>query len=116
MTLLKYIVLLIVYQTVVSIKYEPNWDSLDTRPLPQWYDQAKLGIFIHFGVFSVPSFDHVPSWFWKYWHDKSDMNSVEFMKKNYPPRFTYQDFAAEFTAEFFNAEEWAEIFNASGAK
>jgi len=35
-----------------ATKYEPNWNSLDTRPLPDWYDFVKLGIFIHWGVFS----------------------------------------------------------------
>ena len=48
-----------------TTKYEPTWDSLDKRPLPAWYDQAKFGIFIHWGVFSVPSF--VSEWFWWYW-------------------------------------------------
>jgi alpha-L-fucosidase len=38
------------------------------------------------------------------------------MKKNYPPGFTYQDFAHDFTAEFYNPDEWAEIFQSSGAK
>ena len=41
---------------IIAKKYEPNWDSLDTHPLPEWYDNAKVGIFIHWGVFSVPSF------------------------------------------------------------
>ena len=45
--------------------YQPTWDSLDSRPLPAWYDEAKFGIFIHWGVFSVPSF--VSEWFWWYW-------------------------------------------------
>lgn len=43
-------------------KYEPSWESVDSRPLPEWYDQAKFGIFIHWGVFSVPSFGS--EWFW----------------------------------------------------
>ncbi len=34
--------------------YDPTWDSLDARPLPDWYDQAKVGIFMHFGPYSVP--------------------------------------------------------------
>jgi hypothetical protein len=46
-------------------KYTPTWDSLDSRPLPQWYDDAKIGIFIHWGVFSVPSFGS--EWFWNMW-------------------------------------------------
>lgn len=94
-------------------KYEPNWDSIDSRPLPPWFDQAKFGIFIHWGVFSVPSFGS--EWFWWYWH-KNMTDYVNFMKKNYPPDFQYQDFAPHFTAEFFDAKEWTDIFNASGAK
>lgn len=38
------------------------------------------------------------------------------MAKNYPPGFTYQDFAPQFTAEFFNAQDWVDIFASSGAK
>jgi alpha-L-fucosidase len=38
-------------------RYTPDWDSLDTRPLPNWYPDAKIGIFVHWGVFSVPSYD-----------------------------------------------------------
>lgn len=48
--------------TGTAIRYEPNWTSIDSRPLPGWYDRAKFGIFIHWGVFSVPSFGS--EWFW----------------------------------------------------
>ena len=41
---------------LVNAQYAPDWDSLDKRALPKWYDDAKVGIFIHWGVFSVPSF------------------------------------------------------------
>ncbi|KAB7494361.1 Alpha-L-fucosidase [Armadillidium nasatum] len=98
---------------VVPIHYDPNWDSLDSRPLPSWYDEAKIGIFLHWGVFSVPSFGS--EWFWKHLQDQSP-SYVDFMKKNYRPGFKYQDFAPMFTAEFYNPEEWADIFNASGAR
>nr|CAG4651697.1 EOG090X03KG [Triops cancriformis] len=93
--------------------YEPNWESLDTRPLPSWYDQAKFGIFIHWGVFSVPAFGS--EWFWSNWQSGAP-SYVEFMTKNYPPRFTYADFAPQFTAEFYDPKEWAQIFNKSGAQ
>ncbi|KAJ9592723.1 hypothetical protein L9F63_015603, partial [Diploptera punctata] len=95
------------------MKYEPTWESLDSRPLPQWYDDAKFGIFIHWGVFSVPSFGSEWLAFRLIFHST---NYVDFMKKNYPPNFTYQDFARDFTAEFYDPEEWAEIFKNSGAK
>ncbi|XP_068975550.1 alpha-L-fucosidase [Bombus flavifrons] len=96
-------------------QYSPTWDSLDRRPLPTWYDDAKIGIFIHWGVFSVPSFGS--EWFWNNWKEEQiDTKYRDFMKQRYPPSFTYQDFAHEFTAEFFNATQWSELFQASGAK
>ena len=39
---------------VMAKKYTPDWDSLDARPLPAWYDDAKIGIFMHFGPYAVP--------------------------------------------------------------
>ncbi|XP_018333024.1 plasma alpha-L-fucosidase-like isoform X2 [Agrilus planipennis] len=106
----------IFYQVLLvkSFKYKSTWESLDKRPLPSWYDEAKIGIFIHWGVFSVPSFGS--EWFWQFWKGQRKAEYVEFMTKNYPPRFTYQDFGKEFTAEFFNPNEWAELFEKSGAK
>ncbi|XP_049828760.1 alpha-L-fucosidase-like [Schistocerca gregaria] len=97
-----------------NVTYEPTWDSLDSRPLPQWYDDAKLGIFIHWGVYAVPSFGS--EWFWSNWKGSNNQEYIDFMEKNYKPGFTYQDFASDFTAEFYDPEEWAELFQSSGAK
>ncbi|KAL8589411.1 hypothetical protein ACOMHN_021563 [Nucella lapillus] len=97
-----------------GIHYLPNWKSIDSRPLPGWYDESKLGIFIHWGVFSVPSFSS--EWFWWYWKGEKNPAVVQFMEENYRPDFTYADFAKQFTAEFFQAEEWAKLFESSGAK
>ncbi|KOB75665.1 Alpha-L-fucoside fucohydrolase [Operophtera brumata] len=81
----------------VSKRYHPEWSDLDTRPLPQWYDVAKVGIFIHWGVYSVPGFGS--EWFLKYLKSGSKPHT-SFMKKNYAPGFTYQEFAPMFTAEY----------------
>ena len=63
---------------------------MDARPLPLWYDEAKFGIFCHWGVYSVPSFNG--EWFWYGMNGGSNAN---FMKTHYRPGFTYQDFAPE---------------------
>ena len=97
-----------------AVRDEANWKSIDSRPLPAWYDEAKVGIFLTLGLYSVPSLRD--EWFWEYWKDKKDPVIVEYMKDNYKPSFSYQGFAKEFTAELFNPEEWADIFKASGAK
>ena len=94
--------------------YEPTWDSLDKRPIPGWYDDAKFGIFLHWGVFSVPAFDS--EWFWQIWQGSKSADAVEFMKNNYRPGFTYADFASQFNAEMFDPDSWADVFKASGAK
>ncbi|ODM91675.1 putative alpha-L-fucosidase, partial [Orchesella cincta] len=94
-------------------RYSPNWASLDARPLPAWYDDAKVGMFLHWGVFSVPSFGG--AWFWKNWKEKSSL-FVNFMKQNYKPGFSYPEFAPMFTAEFYDPNQWADIFQNSGAK
>ena len=85
-----------------------------TPCLPQWFDEAKVGIFLHWGVFSVPSFHS--EWFWWSWKGAGHEDTVEFMEKNYPPNFTYADFAPQFKAEFFNPDQWVDIFKAAGAK
>ncbi|ESO85855.1 hypothetical protein LOTGIDRAFT_58502, partial [Lottia gigantea] len=100
-----------------GIRYQPTWESIDSRPLPAWYDHGKLGIFIHWGVFSVPSagFHSQAAWFWTYWRQEKLPAYVNFMKNNYRPDFTYADFAKDFTAEFFDPNAWAELFQSSGA-
>uniref|UniRef100_A0A6M2E334 Putative alpha-L-fucosidase n=1 Tax=Xenopsylla cheopis TaxID=163159 RepID=A0A6M2E334_XENCH len=97
-----------------SKKYEPTWESLDSRPSPTWYDDAKIGIFLHWGVYAVPSFG--TEWFWQNWQGTHNSAYEDFMKKNYPPGFTYQDFGRDFTAELYDPNHWAELFQASGAK
>ncbi|XP_013182466.1 PREDICTED: tissue alpha-L-fucosidase-like isoform X1 [Papilio xuthus] len=97
---------------LVSKKYSPDWKDLDTRPLPHWYDDAKIGIFLHWGVYSVIGFSE---WFWSNWKG-GDKKISKFMKEHYPPDFTYQDFAPMFKAEFFDPSEWADLFLKSGAR
>jgi len=53
---------LLLVATVAWARYEANWNSIDARPIPAWFDKAKVGIFLHWGVFSVPSFHN--EWFW----------------------------------------------------
>lgn len=97
-----------------AFSYDPTWESLDSRPIPSWYDDSKLGIFIHWGVFSVPSYSS--EWFWWNWKGEPTPAILDFMATNYKPDFTYADFAEDFTAEFFDASEWIDIFKSSGAK
>ncbi|CAJ0583919.1 unnamed protein product, partial [Mesorhabditis spiculigera] len=107
-------VLVLLFATVTVAKYAPTWDSIDSRPLPTWYDDAKFGIFMHWGAYSVPAFRE---WFWWYWQGPHpDKATIEYVSKNYAPDWSYADFARDFKAELFNADEFRNIVNASGAK
>ncbi len=99
-------------------KYEPNWKSIDSRPLPAWFDEAKFGIFIHWGVYSVPSWGPKGKYAEWYWHDmqNKDGDTWKFHAKTYGEDFKYQDFAPMFKAEMFDPAQWADIFARSGAK
>lgn len=105
-------VLLSLFSGVVC-KYDPTWESLDTRPIPLWYDDAKFGIFMHWGIYSSLGFE---AWFWYWWKQDPKAEIVKFVKDNYPPDITYADFAKDFRAELFDAKQFAELVAASGAR
>ncbi len=113
-------------------RYRADWASLDTRPMPPWYTDAKFGIFIHWGVYSVPSFapvnvkDQTPYAEW-YWHSLTEGKKANastgdgaltwgFHKRVYGPDFPYFDFARMFRAELFDPDRWADVFSRSGAR
>ena len=100
-----FLVLLIGLTLVQGRSYTPDWESLDSRPLPSWFDEAKIGIFIHWGVFSVPAFGS--EWFWYNLEQNNGNNSyADFVRSNYSTNWKYQDFAREFRAELFKPGEW----------
>ena len=100
--------------------YEPKWESLDKRPCPAWFADAKFGIFIHWGVYSVPAWGapkQYAEWYWNRMADQKPANVWwQFHAKNYGADFDYKDFAPQFRAELFNPDQWADIFARSGAK
>jgi alpha-L-fucosidase len=115
--------------------YEPTLASLDSHPLPQWYAGAKLGIFIHWGLYSVPGWAPLS-------HPSHDFSSNEYIMNNpyaewylnvmripgsptqaynaehYGANFSYYDFASVFNRESkkWNPDEWAKVFHDAGAR
>jgi alpha-L-fucosidase len=99
-------------------KYQPNWESLDKRKVPEWFIDAKFGIFIHWGVYSVPAWGPkgaYSEWYWSYLRDTASETYKHHIKL-YGKNFKYQDFAPMFKAELFDADKWADLFVKSGAK
>lgn len=96
-----------------GVKYTPDWTSLDSRPIPQWYKDAKFGIFMHWSVFSVTEFGR-PDFELQY--SRNQPLEVAYMKENYRPGTTYTDLCKHFTAHYFNATEWIEMYEKAGAR
>lgn len=124
-----FLTLLFIVYPLCGQTYQPAWESLDKRPTPAWFEDARFGIFIHWGVYSVPAwgptgddvgvYDKYSEWYWnKLLNKNSKVNKhfSEFHLKTYGPHFKYQDFAPMFKAELFNPDEWAELFKKSGAR
>ncbi|KAA3611653.1 MAG: hypothetical protein DWQ01_06065 [Planctomycetota bacterium] len=100
------------------VRYGPDWESLSSRPFPKWFREAKLGIFIHWGVYSVPAWsgpEQYAEWFLR-GLQVGDQPRLDFMHRVYGPDFQYRDFADKFRAELFDPEDWAALFRASGAR
>ncbi|HUT23598.1 MAG TPA: alpha-L-fucosidase [Sumerlaeia bacterium] len=98
--------------------YEPTWESLDSRPTPQWFADAKFGVFIHWGVYSVPAWGPKGSyseWYLNYMRNKQS-ETWKFHERVYGADFQYEDFAPLFKAEMYDPDEWADVFAKSGAK
>jgi alpha-L-fucosidase len=102
-------------------RYTANWESLDQRPTPDWFLDAKFGVFIHWGVYSVPAWGapgQYSEWYWRRIAGTNPKEAIwrEFHQKNYGDSFHYMDFAPQFRAELFDAKQWADLFVRAGVK
>ena len=97
--------------------YENNWQSLNSRPVPQWFADAKFGIFIHWGLYSVPSFTRRGDYAEWYWQQLlGDNKEVKDFHARVYGSAKYEDFVSGFKAELFDADQWASLFQRAGAK
>ena len=96
--------------------YKEDWSSLGQHnEAPQWFKNAKLGIYFHWGVYSVPAYSS--EWYARNMHLK-DHYVNKYHLENYGSlnEFGYHDFVPLFKAEHFDASEWAKLFKQAGAK
>jgi alpha-L-fucosidase len=97
--------------------FRPDWASLIKYQQPQWYKDAKFGIFIHWGVYSVPAAENE-------WYPRNMYRPSEGAYKNFHeqhggaanPALGYKDLIPLFKAEHFDAAAWAHVFKESGAQ
>lgn len=95
--------------------YSDDWDSLSAWRVPEWFANAKFGIFIHWGVYSVPAFGS--EWYPRNMYIQSSPEYAHHIETYGPHRdFGYKDFIPMFRAERFDPEVWAELFQVAGAR
>ena len=112
----------------VFAQYQSNWESLDQRATPAWFEDAKFGIFVHWGVYSVPAWatlsnadgfgSYYAEWYWERLNNKNlkiHPEFVDFHNQVYAGK-PYQDFANDFKAELYHPDQWAKMFKDAGAK
>ena len=93
--------------------FAPTWDSLkENYQVPQWFVGAKFGLFMHWGLYSVPA--HHNEWYEKHMYGADRQWHAEHFGPQ--DKFGYKDFIPLFTQSNFNADAWAELFKKSGAK
>ena len=96
-------------------KYEATWESLSQYEIPEWYIDAKFGIFIHWGPYCVPAFGN--EWYPRRMYLRDDP-AFEHHRQTWGEHtdFGYKDFIPMLTAEKFDAAEWAQLFKEAGAR
>lgn len=96
-------------------RFKPTWESLSQYRVPKWYEDIKFGIFIHWGVYSVPAYSS--EWYPRGMYMKGT-REYEHHLKTYGEHkdFGYKNFIPMFKAEKFDAGEWAELFEKAGAQ
>ncbi len=97
--------------------YAADWASLSAYRCPEWFRDAKFGIYAHWGVYSVPKASGWTDWYGRVMYQRgSELHA--FHTAHYGPvdRFGYKEFIPRFTADKFNADAWAELCLEAGAR
>ncbi|MCR4647930.1 MAG: alpha-L-fucosidase [Lachnospiraceae bacterium] len=96
--------------------FSDTWESLSSYRVPEWYEKMRFGIFIHYGVFSVPAFGC--EWYPRLMYEKEMVDCYEHHLKTYGKQseFGYKDFIPMFKAENFDADRWIKTFKEAGAQ
>ena len=112
-----FLAVLVASSSTTAKQFDSTWESLNSHEVPEWLQDAKFGIYAHWGLYSVPAFGN--EWYAKRMYDKGAKRSYyDHHVKTYgsPAEFGNKDFAPLFKAEKYDPDEWADIIQQSGAK
>ena len=102
----------VIDEVIENGKFKDNWESLSQFKTPSWFAQRRFGIFIHWGVYSVPAYFN--EWYPKLMYAKNEI-VAKHHEQVYGRDFEYRNFIEKFKPNKFNAEEWVQLFKDSGA-
>lgn len=100
-------------EVIESGRFKDNWESLAQFKIPSWYREGRFGIFIHWGVYSVPAVFN--EWYPRLMYKKRHPAAISHSKK-YGRNVEYRHLVEQFKPTEFNAREWVDLFKQSGAK
>ncbi len=104
-----------VNQYIAAGPFRADWQSLSQSQVPEWYKDAKFGVFIHWGVYSVPAFGS--EWYPRLMYMQGSPENLHEVATYGPlTKFGYKDFIPMFKAEHYDPEAWAKLFKAAGFK
>ncbi|OWW24111.1 hypothetical protein B4Q04_16690 [Zobellia sp. OII3] len=118
----KYVAILLIAFTHLGLaqqKFKPEWESLKQhKAAPDWFADAKLGVYFHWGVYSVPAWgsEWYPRWMYIYDREGWGEDIYDYHKTTYGKDFQYHDFIPQWKGEKFNAVEWVDMFEGMGAR
>ena len=96
--------------------YKPSWNSLKNHQIPQWFIDAKFGIYTHWGVYAVPGCGPNGPWYpYNMYRPGTQQYTYHVNTYGGPEKFGYKDFIPMFIGEKFDPDEWAELFKEAGA-
>ncbi|GJN69894.1 alpha-L-fucosidase [Purpureocillium lilacinum] len=103
--------------------FEESVQSVQSHTNPDWFNDAKYGIFIHWGVYAAPAYGNVgdkenyAEWYWNWMHRKGDKTATyEYHLETYGQDFNYDDFFSNFTDKKFDPKAWVDLFSDAGAQ
>lgn len=114
-------ILLVSPDTFAQAPYQATWESLDSHKMPSWYDDAKIGLSMHWGVYSVPAWAprekgiSYAEWYGRRMNEEENP-TYAYHREKYGNDFNYDQFIPKWNAESYNPDDWAKFAKEMGAK
>ncbi len=109
-----FLVMILIVASAAAVEFEPNAESMKQYKCPEWFRDAKFGIYVHWGVYSVAERGE---WYGRRMYEENDRVYAHHVKTyGHPSEFGYKDFIPMWKAENFDPDAWLTLFKEAGAR